>query len=357
MGLSYFFRSGQTFSENENRVLQTFPKFSTEDLLRGSFMADIEGYINDQTLFRDSFMEFKTAILLLAGNKDINQVYIGKDGYLFQKELPNQFNTEQLNKNLEYINAFAANVEIPVSFILAPSSFSILQDKLPKYATVVDEKQLINNLSLSNEKISFVDIVQQLEAHREEYIYYKTDHHWTSLGAYYAYQAWQNKKGLDSQIEDYKIKELSSTFKGSLYSKVLNKNSAMDKILAFYPKKKIEYEVIVNFNQKVTDSIYDYDKLKTKDQYQVYLGGNYPEITIHTSNHNNRSILVFKDSFANSFLPFLVNDYENIYVIDLRYFLIDINQYMKERNIDEILFLYNVTNLAEDTSLKKLSIE
>ena len=174
------------------------------------------------------------------------------------------------------------------------------------------------------------------------------------MGAYYAYQAWQKQKGMDVSLDSYQITEVSSDFRGSLDSRVLNSNCDMDQIQLFYPKSENSYTVRYNFNQWESHSVYDYDQLKVKDQYQVFLGGNYPEITIHTNNENNRSILLFKDSFANSFLPFLINDYENIYVIDLRYFNQDVSTYIDERKIDEIMFLYNVTNLADDTALKKM---
>ena len=352
MGISYFFKEEQTFSQNENRTLQTFPKFTLNNLLDGSFMSDIESYINDQVLFRDEFMEFKTDIMLLAKNKDINGVYIGEDGYLLQKVLPSTFNYKQLNYNLNCINEFASKVAAPIYSMLIPSSFSILQDKLPSNASSIDELEVIKDISSKYPEITFIDATTNLENHKKEYIYYKTDHHWTTVGAFYAYQAWHNAD--DKDLDSYDIKEVSTDFLGSLYSKVLNNNTAFDKIELFYQKNQINYEVTYNFNQKKSDTLYDFSKLKTKDQYQIFLGGNYPEITIHTSNNNNHSILLFKDSFANAFIPFLLNDYENIYIIDLRYFNKYINTYLEDKDIDEILFLYNLYNLSEDTSLRKL---
>ena len=155
MGISYFFKEDQTFSQNENRTLQTFPEFTLNNLLDGSFMSDIESYINDQVLFRDEFMEFKTDIMLLAGNKDINEVYIGKYGYLLQKVLPSTFNYEQLNYNLDCINEFASKVEAPIYSMLIPSSFSILQDKLPSNASSIDELEVIKNISSKYSEITF----------------------------------------------------------------------------------------------------------------------------------------------------------------------------------------------------------
>ena len=216
----------------------------------------------------------------------------------------------------------------------------------------IDELEVIKDISSKYPEITFIDATTNLENHKKEYIYYKTDHHWTPLGAFYAYQAWHNAD--DKDLDSYDIKEVSTDFLGSLYSKVLNSNTAVDKIELIYPKDQINYEVTYNFNPKKSDTLYDFSKLKTKDQYQIFLGGNYPEITIHTSNNNNRSILLFKDSFANAFIPFLLNDYENIYIIDLRYFNKDINTYLEDKDIDEILFLYNLYNLSEDTSLRKL---
>ena len=192
MGISYFFKEEQTFSQNENRTLQTLPEFTLNNLLDGSFMSDIESYINDQVLFRDEFMEFKTDIMLLAKNKEINEVYIGKYGYLLQKVLPSTFNYEQLNYNLDCINEFASKVDAPVYSMLIPSSFSILQDKLPSNASSIDELEVIKDISSKYSEITFIDATTNLENHKKEYIYYKTDHHWTTLGSFYAYHAWHN---------------------------------------------------------------------------------------------------------------------------------------------------------------------
>lgn len=125
---------------------------------------------------------------------------------------------------------------------------------------------------------------------------------------------------------------------------MLNKNIENDKIEIFKPIKELNYKVFYNFNKTITSSVYDFDKLNTKDKYQVFLGGNHEELKISTSNKNGKNLLIIKDSYDNSFIPFLLNNYENICVVDMRYFKDNLKEYMNKNKISEILILYNVSN-------------
>lgn len=207
--------------------------------------------------------------------------------------------------------------------------------------------ELLDMIKNNVKNAIFIDLREQFLKHKEEYIYYKTDHHWTSLGSYYAYEEWCKYNNINTDIRDYARETVTTEFKGSLYSKVLNKNVEEDQIEIFKPKEKINYEVSYNFNKNTNSSIYDFEKLKTKDKYQVFLGGNYPELKIKTSNKNGKNLLLIKDSYANSFMQFLINDYENICVVDMRYFKEDLKKYMVENEINEVLILYNVANFIE----------
>ncbi len=351
--LSIFLIKDKEYSENENRYLTTKPDISMEDVSSGKFMDTFETYLNDQFPLRDKWIAFKTDIQRLFGKTDINGTYLGSDGYLFEKWTENDFNLENLQKNIDSIKKFVQiNNDKKGTILIVPTSSLPLQDKLPKNAPIFNQNKafdmIYSNLGRDCEQI---DIRPMLDAHKSEYIYYKTDHHWTTLGAYLGYTEWQRQNGNLVELSDYNVTLATSDFKGSLYSKVLNRNSALDEIYIYDKIQQPTYKVEYNFGKTQTDSVYHLERLNEKDKYQVFLNGNFPELTISTDLNNEKHLLIFKDSFANAFIPFLLSDYETIHVIDLRYFKGDLNDYISQNNITEYLFLYNIKNFCEDTSI------
>lgn len=346
----------KNFSQNENRYLSQKPILTIENVLSGKYMKDVEKYIDDQFVFRDKLIEIKTETQRLMGNKDINGVYIAQDDYLIEKCLDKDFNYKQFNKNIQSVNAFISHFnDKNISVMLAPTAGLILNDKLPKYAPIFNQNEAIDIIRDEVKDSNFVDLRDTLHAHRDSYIYYKTDHHWTSLGAFYAYEEWCHQNSLTVDILDYNIKTVTQSFKGSLYSKVLNRNSTSDSIDIFDEKDSKSYFVYYNFGKSNNNSIYDFEKLNSKDKYQVFFGGNHSEIKIETKNKNGKHLLIFKDSYANAFIPFLIKDYESIYVIDLRYFNKDLKKYISDNPISDVLILYNIMNFSNDKSLEKIS--
>lgn len=351
--LSIFLTKDNEYSENENRYLTTKPDISMEEVASGKFMDTFETYLNDQFPLRDKWIALKTDIQQLFGKTDINSTYLGSDGYLFEKWTENDFQQENLQKNIESVKNFAqANNDIKGTILIVPTASLPLQDKLPKNAPVFNQNKAFDMIySNLGKNCEWIDMRPVLEAHKNEYIYYKTDHHWTTFGAYLGYAEWQRQHGNNVQLSDYNITLAANNFKGSLYSKVLNRDSALDEIYLYDKIQKPTYEVHYNFGKTQTDSVYELNCLYEKDKYQVFLNGNHPELTISTNVNNNKHLLLFKDSFANAFIPFLLSDYETIHIIDLRYFKGDLNDYISHNNITEYLFLYNIKNFCEDTSI------
>ncbi len=351
--LSIFLTKDNEYSENENRYLTTKPDISMEEVASGKFMDTFETYLNDQFPLRDKWIALKTDIQQLFGKTDINGTYLGSDGYLFEKWTENDFQQENLQKNIESVKNFAqANNDIKGTILIVPTASLPLQDKLPKNAPVFNQNKAFDMIYLNlGKNCEWIDMRPALEAHKNEYIYYKTDHHWTTFGAYLGYAEWQRQHGNNVQLSDYNITLAANNFKGSLYSKVLNQDSALDEIYLYDKIQKPTYEVHYNFGKTQTDSVYELKRLYEKDKYQVFLNGNHPELTISTNVNNNKHLLLFKDSFANAFIPFLLSDYETIHIIDLRYFKGDLNDYISHNNITEYLFLYNIKNFCEDTSI------
>ncbi len=345
----------RAFSEMENRSLAQSPAFSWDDFVDKKFTDNFEKYIADQFPLRDIWIGVKTDFALLIGQNISNGVYLGKDGYLLQEfKHPS---TKDLESKLAAINVFADNTpDVNKYFMLVPNAVQILKDKLPPYAPTDDQSAYLNEVKSGLDKsITFVDVYDTLAEHQKENIYYRTDHHWTTLGAFYGYQALGKAMGLNVRDQnDYRIEKVTDNFLGSLYSKSGFKHLGPDSIELYHPKLPETYNVKYFDTEEETDSLYVLNDLNKKDKYTVFFNGNQSLIKISTSTNNGKKLLVIKDSYANSLLPFLTSDYNEIYVVDLRYYSDDLSQLIKDNNIKDALFLYNVNTFAEDQGLRQL---
>lgn len=353
---SYFLVGEESFSANENRYLAKKPSFNLDSLLEGRFTQELEKYVDDQFVFRNRAMEAKTQILKALGRQDINGVYLAQDNYLIEKIGEEDLDQEQFNKNIQALRSFSdqwAGQEL--RSLIVPTAGLVLKDKLPSLAPQIQEDRLLDQLA-EDLGPGFIDLRPRLEAQKEDYLYYRTDHHWTSLAAYLAYEELAQLEGRQVSLEDYRIERVSRDFRGSLYSKILDRSMPADEIDLFHPKSPVDYRVYYDFGSQESDSVYSRESLEEKDQYKVFLGGNYPELKIQGENKNNRRLLIFKDSYANALLPFLVGDYESISLVDLRYFKADLAAYIEENQINEFLLVYNIKNFSSDENIEKLNI-
>ena len=240
-----------------------------------------------------------------------------------------------------------------VYFLLAPNSVKIYEDKLPLFASPYNQLETIKVVKAGlNQNINFVDIYDVLKEKKQEYIYFKTDHHWTMRGAYYGYQALARKLGVDPHnIDDFITEIITNEFYGSFYSKANNIHIKSDSIEIFRPKFDISYEVSYLDEDRSTDSLYELKYLDKNDKYSLFLDGNHALITIKTNINNDKKIIVFKDSYAHTLMPFLSNHYEEVHVMDLRYYKLDAYEYIEKNNIDEALFLYNVKTFSTSENI------
>jgi hypothetical protein len=340
------------FSQSENRMLATKPKFTIERLLEGRFSTKYEKYKVDQFIGRDFFINVKSHIDKMLGKNENNGVYICDDGYLMEDfKRPDE---KYLNENIKAINDFSKKHEkINQYMLVAPNAISILDDKLPKFAPVINQKKYLDDLNKSlNDKINFVDGYKALKNHKSEYIYYKTDHHWTTLGAYYGFLESAKSMKLEVKGNNYNIEPVTNDFHGTLYSKSGFASKDSDIVNVYIPKNK-EDEVVVNYveEKKKSPSIYDSKKLQGKDKYEVFLGGNHPLVKINTTSKSEKKLLLIKDSYANSFVQFLTPYFSEIVMVDPRYFYEDIEKLIDKEKITDMLYLYNSNTFFSDTSL------
>lgn len=357
------------FSPNENRYLAETPELSWDNILSGKFQDGLEDYLRDQVCFRDGWITVKTGIQKACGDTDIGGAYVGKDGYDFEKITPEDVDEKQVDRNIKAVEDYFMTASETIdkqklSFLLVPTSGLVMQEKLPKNARLFDQAKYIDQVQKAMKDYNFVDVRDTLMDHNDEYIYYKTDHHWTSAGACLAYDVWSERTGGEAETEDGLVKNVvSDKFRGSLYSKILDADSAYDEIWTYGLQKDDAFgskDCTVTIDEKQQlDSIYDDEMLQKKDKYAYFLSGNYGQVHIQnqkvTSKAKGKNILIIKDSFANSFVPFVTQDYENIYMVDLRYYNGDMKSYLQEHNITDVLVLYNISNFISDRNLHKLT--
>jgi len=352
------------FSETENRYLEQRPKLTTAKLFDGSFMKDYETFITDQFPERSFFMGLKTAVERLRGRTDDNGVYFGKDGYLFGKYDGAVFESETAENNIsavaEFVKLYADKFgKEHFKIALAPSSSEILKDKLPANAPVYNQTGFIDKIKKEVGEDFVIDLGENLKKHADEYIYFRTDHHWTTLGAYYGYDAIASGFGLEVQsLEKLKADTVSNDFLGTYDSKVntgLIGGVAPDSI-TIYSSSEIDKAVMMwdNDKDKTFDNIYKMDALKGKDKYTVFFGGNHSVTDIKTENKTGKTLLIIKDSFAHSLAPFLIKDYDRIIMLDLRYFNKSLKKYLSENKITDLLVLYSTPDFAEDANIGRL---
>ena len=333
------------FSEREKRTLTQKPKFTVANFISGEFSDELEKYLTDQVPLRDGWVTMKTYMELAIGKRESVGVYICKDKYLMDKFT--SYSKKQLVANaaaLVDLQEKLAAEGISMNTILVPMAAQVLTDKLPAYAPVADYAAILQ--VLTDAGVDTTDVLSALVAHSSENIYYRTDHHWTSLGAYYAYCAW---RGIEPNVDEWTQEVLCDDFYGTTWNKVPLPTVPAEEITAWY--KHINRSVSYNNGQYETDSIYERKYLSGSDQYAVFLNSNQAQTVIEGSGKSGKLLLI-KDSYGNTYSQFPVEDYAEVHVLDLRFFKGDVTEYAKENGITDALVLYGVQNFVKDTNLR-----
>lgn len=340
----------RTYSPVEKRELQTRPEISITKVLDGRFQKKYESYLRDQFPGRDHWVSFQTDMELFIGKNEIHNVYIGKNHYLLEHYTEKEFDPQQISKNLQALEKFVgkAKQNADVHVMMVPTKSWVLREKLPAFAPHYKEQKFYDALQQKLEKEDvLISVEPVLDAHKEEEIYYRTDHHWTTLGAWYAYEQYTKAVGGDLQRAQGKKKFrcISKDFYGTTYAKI-NYARQADKIEIYEPADKLR--VVYNMGEKKTKTLYDVSFLKTADQYSVFTGGNQAVLEITGGIKNGKTLLLIKDSFANSILPFLAEDYEKLVVVDLRQLNVSGDRLLEMFSPTDILILYNSAQFAQD---------
>lgn len=356
--IASLFKPDTKFSEEENRELAQMPQITIENVFSGKFSGDYETYLTDQFVLRNQWIGAKTLTERAIGKQEVNDIYFAADDYLIEKH-SDSFHTDTAQRNISYLAAFIESQTERlggehVKAMIVPNAVDTLKDKLPPFAESTEEDAYLQKIEDTLPEESFVDLRKVLGSHKEEYIYYRTDHHWTTLGAWYAYEAWCRAAGIPyTPQEGYRREVLSTEFYGTVAAKV-NIDVPADTIEAWKPLEEVSCTVRYNHGQETKDTLYDESHLQVRDKYAVFFGGNQPLTEITTGNTFGRRLLVIKDSYANCFVPFAVQDFDAVAMVDMRYFNEHLSAYIEENSFTDVLVLYNAAGFAEDASLAKL---
>lgn len=340
-------------SVQENRMLVTKPKFRLSSLISGDYDEKFEAYMDDQFVGRDMWRKLKVTVDRIGGSRLENGVYIGTNGQLLEQiEVADE---NHLAANIKAIKSFSeSQSKIPVRMMLVPDAANVLNHSLPSLAKPEDQTQMFSMVRKDlGDSVEWIDVSTELNKHKTEKIYYKTDHHWTTLGAFYAFQAAAPSLGIEGDLSGkYVSYAVSDSFNGMLASKSGVNLGEKEQIDIYVPTEE-DTDLIVDYvdEGKRSTSLYDSSKLKEKDQYTVFLGGNSSLLDIRTVSTSTKRLLLVKDSFANSFIPFLTPYYREIVVVDPRYYSGTINDLMDSYRISEVLFLYSGNTFFKDNNI------
>ncbi len=356
----------QERSENENRTLATFPELTDKngdikwDYItvrdKPSYMDDLETYFADHLAGREVWVQTKNKMEMLIGKQEINGVYT-LDGNMIQ--VFTEYSEKDVAASINGMNKFAANhPDLPCTIMLSPTAQEFHLSQMPSYNGYLSQKSFIEDVYEQMEGFTTVDALSFMSEYKDDYLFYRTDHHWTSLGAYYGYCSAAKALGYSPySLNDFNIETVSSEFRGTLYSKTLDNGVTPDTIDFYHLKAnapEITMTVFDGKNNTVYDSVYVRDYLEVKDKYSSFTGNNQPIIHIDTNIDNGKKLLLVKDSYAHSLVPFLANHYEKITMVDMRYINGDLNYFIDVDEYTQALFMYNTVSFSTDINANKI---
>ncbi len=385
------FNADKARSEFENIQLAQKPSFSWSTFADGSFGNAYVKYINEQFIGRDDWITLKASADMGLGRTEGHGIVYGKDHQLLEKlqvvdtRTPgagtNVVEQKSMDRSVNVMKSFLSMYDKDITFSLVPNAYAVLDDKVPYAFPGVNQQKeterIYSELSQADDRLTTIDFSDALKEHADEYIYYRTDHHWTTLGAYYAYVEYCHEKGLTPVELSELDKNEVSDFYGTFYSKAKRPGQPADTI-TWYDIPVDNFAFTANLNQDKElaqlgtvveqdgmelvsmNSLIDQRKFAVRDKYAAFTWGNPGYSRIKSSNNLNHEegktskLLIFKDSYANSMIPYLTYNYDEIVVVDLRYLSKSVKELMQE-NFDDVFVMYNFsTFLSEASSLARL---
>ncbi len=356
LAVLFIFLPKLDYSSSEKRYLEKFPDVSLDTVSSGEFGSDFEKYFADHFPDRNLWVGLNAYYTLDIGNNGANGVYNCSNGYLINKPVSTD---NRLSKNITAITDFASKIDAPLTVMLAPSTGYVVDDVLPVFHDKYNDDEYFESTakSLSAAGADFVDLRERF---KEEYkngaqLYYKTDHHWTTRGAYTAYTELCKKLGTDAAAESKFGIESYSDFYGTTYSTSGFWLTEPDSIEVWKnpadTEKNIKVKITEGTDTKEYNSMYFYRHLEEDDKYPVFLDGNHALTQITNTNAKGGTIVLIKDSFSHCLAPFLADNYSKVLLVDMRYYKQNVSDLVKQENAEQVVVLYGIDNLATDTDI------
>lgn len=338
------------FSENENKYLSAFPEISAEKVYSGEFMQGFNTYANEQFVARDAWIAAYSTFEYARFSREINGVFVTSDALISKIDPPVE---SYVDTNTGAINLLCDRLDARVYVMIVPSASEITPQKLPAFAETWDQSEELEKIKSKLDGATFVDVTKELKAHSDEYIFYRTDHHWTTYGASVACDEYRKAAGLPER--EYDLREVSDSFNGTNYSKSGVRFVKSDVIETLPLPEGVVCTVYTGKDGKAHDGAYFEEYLGKKDKYAYFLGQNEGLVKLTGGKEGGRKLLMFKDSYAHCFAPLLLDEYSEITLADARYLRLKLADLTDLSEYDDVLFLYSTDGFVSQDSLGKMA--
>ena len=338
MTAAFFFLPKSDFSENEKRYLAEVPEMNWEKVSSGDWGEEIETYMADHIPGRDFFVGVNAYFNLLTGRQAGEDIWL-KEGKLV--EAPVSIDTGAIQKNVSAVNKFADTLGQPVDLMIVPSAGWAMG--LADY----NDNTIIQSIyDLAEEPVRTVDVRDVFAG--QPALYYDTDHHWTSRGAYLGYRAYRESLGKDFRAEEDFTKGIWAKFQGSTYSRSALWLTQGEELELWEGSSGLT--VTNGETEEVHQGVFYWERLEEADKYTVFLDGNHSIVRVHNPEGTGK-LLVVRDSYSNCLGCFLAESYEEVVLVDLRYYRQPVSQLVAEEGFDDVLVCYSIGNFMTDTNL------
>ena len=338
----------QDFSEKEKRYLAESPKLTWKTLTSGRFGEDVESWLADHIPGRDFLVGLNAYADKLTGRQVTKDIYVTREGFLV--EAPGEWNQKAVEKNMAAINSFGEQLGRQVDLMIMPSAGFCLEDTIEGLANPYSDTQMIRDIyAMAGELVNCVDLVPAFtQVQNPAALFYRTDHHWTSRGAYAGYRGYMEAKGREYLAESDFTVTAYDGFYGSTYARSGLWLTESETIELW--DSGLEFTVTNGDSDKVSSSLFYPERLEELDKYTVYLDGNHSSVRVENPSGTGK-LLVIRDSYSNCLGTFLANSYETVVLIDLRYYKEPLTELLEQEEFDDVLVCYSLGNFLTDANI------
>ncbi|MBR7098551.1 MAG: hypothetical protein IKC59_03970 [Clostridia bacterium] len=361
----------RSFSEQENRSLQKAPVVSVKNLFSGQLSREVNRYFSDQFPLRDLWVGIKGCLELASGKGENNGILLGDHGQLARRKFAvlradgtvvadcDAYDPTHLEKACQGINRAAEGLDVPFSVLLTGRNIDIAASALDYPSDFSDAllSEMENRLSPSVQAISTVKLLRE-KFDNGEAVYYKTDHHWTTSGAYYGYVETMKAFGMTDQVipmDQFEKRTASTSFYGTLWSAGGMKWVEPDEVQFWIAGNEDSFRIVAD--GKEHDGFYNEEWLARKDHYSAFLDGTHDVVTVRRRDGAERpTLLILKDSFANSIAPFLAQHFDLVLLnlSSTRQDFTNVSELAREYGADRVMLIYTLENVITADKLCRL---